>query len=46
MNKLLKGIAILALLAILGALMFRHFVTNRITDNGGMENPAYTQSEE
>lgn len=45
MKKLLTGIVILALLAGIGALAFRHFVTNQVTDIGGMENPEYSQSE-
>ncbi len=45
MKKILIVIVILALLAGLGTLGFRHFVTNRITDIGGMENPEFSQSE-
>lgn len=45
MKKLLTAFVILALLAGIGALAFRHFVTNRVTDKGGMENPEYSQSE-
>lgn len=45
MKKMLIGLLILALLAGIGALMFRHFVTNMVTDVGGMENPEYCQSE-
>lgn len=43
MKKLLIGILIPVLLAGLSMLMFRHFVTNGVTDIGGMENPEYTQ---
>lgn len=45
-RPMLKWIIILAavaLLAALGALAFRHFVTDRIMDKGGMENPNYVQ---
>ena len=30
---------VLTVLALAGLLLFRHFVTNQITDRGGMENP-------
>lgn len=44
MKKLLMVFAALVLLAGIGLLLFRHFVTNRVTDPGGMENPEYSQS--
>lgn len=45
-RPMLKWIIILAavaLLAALGALAYRHFVTDRIMDKDGMENPNYVQ---
>ncbi len=44
MKKLLIVLLILALLIALGALLFRIFVTDRITDKGGMENPEYSDA--
>lgn len=32
----------LALLVGIAALLYRHFVTNRVSDWGGMENPDYS----
>ena len=46
MKKVLTGIVILALLAGIGTLLFRIFVTNRVADKGGMENPEYSQGVE
>lgn len=43
MKKVLMILLILGLLAGAGVLLFRHFVTNRISDWGGMENPEYSQ---
>lgn len=45
MKGLLALIVILALLAGTGTLAFRHFVTNSITDKGGMENPYILETE-
>lgn len=36
---LLITLLVLALLGAVGVLLFRHFVTDQITDRGGMENP-------
>lgn len=36
----------LALLVGAGLFLYRHFVTDRIADWGGMENPEYSQSVE
>ena len=36
----------LAILAGAGALLYRHLVTDRIADWGGMENPEYSQGVE
>ncbi len=44
MKKVLIILLVLVLLAGLGMLLFRHFVTNRIPDVGGMENPDYSES--
>ena len=44
MKKLLIILLVLALVAGIGALLFRHFVTNRITDRGGMENPEFSEA--
>lgn len=38
-------IIVVAAVVIFGGLLFRHFVTDRITDKGGMENPEYTQEQ-
>lgn len=43
MKLVWRVLLLLALLAGLGLLLFRQFVTNRIADYGGMENPAYSQ---
>ena len=43
MLKWIIILAAMALLAALGALAYRHFVTDRIMDKGGMENPNYVQ---
>ena len=45
-RPMLKWIIILAAVAMViwgGALAYRHFVTDRIMDKGGMENPNYVQ---
>ena len=45
-RPMLKWIIILAAIAMViwgGALAYRHFVTDRIMDKGGMENPNYVQ---
>lgn len=44
-GKWLLTVLILLCLLALGSLGFRHFVTDRITDRGGMENPDYTGSD-
>lgn len=44
MKKLLILLLVLALVVGIGALLFRHFVTNRITDRGGMENPEFSEA--
>ena len=43
MLKWIIILAAIALLAALGALAYRHFVTDRIMDKDGMENPNYVQ---
>ena len=43
MLKWIIILAAMALLAALGALAYRHFVTDRIMDKDGMENPNYVQ---
>ncbi len=45
MKKALTALLVLVILAALGALAFRFFVTDRVTDVGGMENPYYAESE-
>lgn len=42
MRNYLRLLILLALLALLAAAAFRHFVTCRIADRGGMENPDFT----
>ncbi len=42
MKKVLIVLLVLALLVGLGMLLFRIFVTDRITDKGGMENPEFS----
>lgn len=44
-GKWLLTVLILLCLLAMGSLGFRHFVTDRITDRGGMENPDYTGSD-
>ncbi len=39
MTALLLGLALAAALVLGGKLLFRVFVTDRVTDKGGMENP-------
>ena len=39
MKRLMIGIALGAAVVIGGLLAYRHFVTNQVTDKGGMENP-------
>ena len=46
MKKLLVVLITILALVIGGIFMFRHFVTNRVMDKGGMENPEYTDDEE
>lgn len=46
MKKLLTAFLVFLLLVLLGTAAFRYFVTDRIADRGGMENPAYAQSGE
>lgn len=46
MKKVIRTLLLLALLILLAMAAFRHFVTNRVTDRGGMENPDYTLIEE
>ena len=43
MLKWIIILAAIALLAALGALAYRHFVTDRIMDKGCMKNPNYVQ---
>ena len=38
-TAILALLLILCVLGIAGTLLFRHFVTDRIMDRGGMENP-------
>lgn len=42
MKKVLIVLLVLSLLVGLGMLLFRIFVTGRITDKGGMENPEFS----
>lgn len=44
MKKLLIILLVIMLLIGSGALLFRHFVTDRIMDRDGMENPEYSRS--
>lgn len=44
MKKLLTALLILALCAVIGMILFRVFVTGRISDYGGMENPDYAEN--
>lgn len=46
MKKLRMGVALLGLLVLLALAMFRFLVTGRVTDRGGMENPAAILTEE
>lgn len=46
MRKILRPLMLLALLVLLAMAAFRHFVTYRVTDRGGMENPDFTLVEE
>lgn len=46
MKRFLKALIIIAVLLLLAAAAFRHFVTNRVTDRGGMENPDFALVEE
>ena len=46
MLKWIIILAAIALLAALGALAFRHFVTDRIMDKDGMGNPNYVEQAE
>ena len=46
MKKVIRTLLLLALLILLAMAAFRHFVTNRVTDRGGMENPEVTRIEE
>lgn len=39
LKKVLLILLILLLLILAGTFLYRHFVTNRISDRGGMENP-------
>lgn len=39
LSVILIILIVLTVLALAGLLLFRHFVTNQITDRGGMENP-------
>lgn len=39
MKKLLIAVLTVAILVAAGAFLYKHFVTDRITDRGGMENP-------
>lgn len=42
MRKALRIVILLVLILLLFLAAFRHFVTNRVTDRGGMENPDFT----
>lgn len=42
---LLIVVLVLAVLCTAGVFLFRHFVTDRIMDKGGMENPDYVPEE-
>ena len=46
MKKILIVLLALTALGLTGVLMFRHFVTDQITDRGGMENPDAGSEEE
>ena len=46
MKKGIRALLLLALLILLAMGAFRHFVTNRVTDRDGMENPDATLIEE
>lgn len=39
MKRVLIAAGILAAVLLAGSFLFRHFVTDQITDKGGMENP-------
>ena len=45
MKKALIVLLILALLAGLGVFLYKHFVTDRVMDWGGMENPDLRRAE-
>lgn len=38
-KNILIVVAVLIVVACIGAFLFHHFVTNRVMDRGGMENP-------
>ncbi len=44
MLKVLLAVGLTAALVLGGAFLYRHFVTDRITDRGGMENPFLQQT--
>lgn len=46
MKKVIQVLLLLALLILLAMAAFRHFVTDRVTDRGGMGNPDATFIEE
>lgn len=46
MLKVLLAIVLVAALVLGGKCLYRYFVTDRIADRGGMENPEYAQGED